>query len=41
MEYYKAIKVEVDKLLKANFIRSVDYLTWFSNVILVKKANGQ
>lgn len=28
-------------LLKANFIRSIDYPTWLFNVVLVKKANGQ
>lgn len=40
LECYEAIEAEVDKLLKANFIQSVDYLTWLSNVVLVKKANG-
>lgn len=35
------IKIEVDKLFKAEFIKSVDYLMWLSNVILVKKANKQ
>lgn len=37
---YKAIKVEVDKLLKANFIRRVDYPTYLSNIVLVKKLMG-
>lgn len=40
-ECYEAIKVKVNKLLKADFISSVDYLTWLSNVVLVKKANEQ
>lgn len=40
LERYETIKVEVDKLLKARFIRSVNYLMWLSNVMLVKKANG-
>lgn len=40
-ERYEAIKVEVDKLLKAGFVRSMDYPTWLSNVVLVKKDNGQ
>lgn len=38
-ERYEGIKVEVDKLLKAGFIKSVDYPTCLSNVVLVKKAN--
>lgn len=33
--------MEMDKLQKADFIRGVDYPTWLSNVVLVKKANGQ
>lgn len=41
LERYKAIKVEVDKLMKVDFIMSVDYLTWLTNVVLVKKANRQ
>lgn len=41
LEHYKAIKIKVDKLLKDGFIRSVDYLTWLSNMVLVKKANEQ
>lgn len=40
-EHYETIKVEVDKLLKAELIRRVDYLTWLSNVVMVKKANRQ
>lgn len=40
-ERYEAIKVEVDKLLKADFIRGVDYPTWLSNVVLIKKASRQ
>ena len=36
-----AIAEEVDKLLKAGFIREVNYPNWVSNVVLVKKANGR
>ncbi|XP_028120239.1 uncharacterized protein LOC114317675 [Camellia sinensis] len=35
------IVVELDKLLKAQFIRNVDYPRWLSNVILVRKNNGE
>ncbi|XP_014491680.1 uncharacterized protein LOC106754195 [Vigna radiata var. radiata] len=35
------IRGEVDKLLKAGFIRELTYPTWLSNVVMVKKANGQ
>lgn len=37
---YEAIKAKVNKLLKADSIRSVNYLTWLSNIVLVKKVNG-
>ena len=35
-------KAEADKLLSARFIEEVQYTTWLSNVVLVKKpmANG-
>ncbi|KAI0518944.1 hypothetical protein KFK09_006381 [Dendrobium nobile] len=36
----KAIEQEVDKLLKAEFIREVYYPTWLANVVMVKKASG-
>lgn len=32
---------EVDKLLKADFIKEVYYHAWLSNVVMVKKANGK
>ncbi|KAL5546344.1 hypothetical protein UlMin_006031 [Ulmus minor] len=35
-----AINTEVDKLLKADFIREANYPEWIANVVLVKKANG-
>jgi hypothetical protein len=31
----------VEKLLKAGFIREVDYPEWLANVVLVKKSNGK
>lgn len=39
LEWYETIGIEVDKLLKASFIRSIDYPMWLSNMMLVKKAN--
>ena len=40
-ERYEAISSEVEKLLKAEFIREVNYPGWISNVVLVEKANGK
>ncbi|KAH9714403.1 hypothetical protein KPL71_020650 [Citrus sinensis] len=40
-ERYEAINTEVEKLLKAGFIREAKYPEWISNVVLVKKANGK
>ena len=44
-EHRKVERVEVDKLLKANFIREVIFSTWLANVVMVKKkklmANGE
>jgi hypothetical protein len=37
----QAIEDEVQKLIKAEFIREVDYPEWLANVVLVKKANGK
>ncbi|KAL5577383.1 hypothetical protein UlMin_019082 [Ulmus minor] len=39
-ERYMAINTEVDKLIKADFIREANYPEWIANVVLVKKANG-
>jgi len=39
-ERRQAAKVETDKLLSAGFIEEAQYTTWLSNVVLVKKANG-
>jgi len=36
-----AAKAEADKLLNAGYIEEAHYITWLSNVVLVKKANGK
>ncbi|XP_074342778.1 uncharacterized protein LOC141680454 [Apium graveolens] len=36
-----AIEQEIDRLLEAKFIEPVQFPTWISNVILVKKHNGK
>jgi len=35
------INAEVDKLIRANFIREVQYPIWLANIIPVRKKNGQ
>ena len=40
-ERYEAINTEVEKLLRAGFIKEAKYPEWISNVVLVKKANGK
>ena len=40
-ERYEVINDEVEKLLRAGFIREVNYPEWISNVVLVKKANDK
>ncbi|XP_057444597.1 uncharacterized protein LOC130736831 [Lotus japonicus] len=40
-EKNKAVQVETEKLIKAQFIRKVQYPTWLANVVMVKKANGK
>ncbi len=40
-ERQRAAAEEVDKLLKAGFIREVSYPDWLANIVLVKKANGK
>ena len=39
-ERYMAINIEVDKLLKDDFIWEANYPDWIANVVLVKKTNG-
>ena len=29
------VKAELEKLLKANFIRAIDYVEWISNIVLI------
>lgn len=38
-EWNEIIASQVDDLLKAKFIREIQYLQWLSNIVLVKKAN--
>jgi hypothetical protein len=40
-EKTEAAKVEVHRLLEANFIEPVAYPTWLSNVVMVQKKNGK
>jgi hypothetical protein len=40
-ERVEAITVEVEKLLKAQFIEEVYYPDWLANVVLVNKSNGK
>jgi hypothetical protein len=40
-ERVEAIAVEVEKLLKAQFIQEVYYPDWLANVVMVKKSNGK
>ncbi|XP_057432163.1 uncharacterized protein LOC130724914 [Lotus japonicus] len=40
-EKNKAVQLETEKLIKARFIREVQYPTWLANVVMVKKANGK
>ncbi|KAK4398069.1 hypothetical protein Sango_1282400 [Sesamum angolense] len=40
-ERSQAIKEEVDKILKAGYIRSIEYPEWLANVVLVLKQNGK
>nr|ABF96190.1 retrotransposon protein, putative, Ty3-gypsy subclass [Oryza sativa Japonica Group] len=37
----QAIREELDKLLKAGFIREVLHLEWLANPVMVRKANGK
>lgn len=39
-EKTKASNAEVEKLLKAGFIREVRYSEWVSNVVMAAKKNG-
>jgi hypothetical protein len=39
-ERCETIRVEINKLLGAGFIRPVDYPSWLANPILVEKSDG-
>jgi hypothetical protein len=39
-ERRETIQLEVNKLLEAGFIRSVDYPNWLANPVLVEKSDG-
>ena len=39
--HVEVVEEEVDKLLEARAIREVNYPTWLSNTIVVKKKNGK
>jgi hypothetical protein len=39
-EKRETIRLEVNKLLEARFIRPVDYPRWLANLILVEKSDG-
>lgn len=36
-ETRKVVKNEVKKLMKADFIKEIRYLTWLANIVMVKK----
>jgi hypothetical protein len=40
LERRETIRIEVNKLLEAGFIRPVDYLSWLANPIFVEKPDG-
>jgi hypothetical protein len=40
-ERKKAIKQELEGIVKVGFIREIQYTTWLANFIMVKKANGK
>jgi len=40
-ERLKYLEEEMDKLLKAGFIREVQYPEWLANVVMVPKTNGK
>ncbi|KAL2506421.1 Uncharacterized protein Adt_22042 [Abeliophyllum distichum] len=41
LEKYDALKEDVGKLLRSNFIREAQYPKWVSNPVLVKKPSGK
>ncbi|XP_077223338.1 uncharacterized protein LOC143856943 [Tasmannia lanceolata] len=41
LERHQAIKEEVERLLKADFIREIQYPDWLANIVMVTKASGK
>lgn len=41
LEKQKIVEDQVSELLKARFIREIQYATWLANVVLVKKSSGK
>ena len=41
MIHIETVEEKVDRLLEARAIREVDYPTWLSNTVMVKKKNGK
>ena len=41
LERAQALEEEIEKMLKAGFIREVYYPDWLANVVMVKKSNGK
>ena len=41
LDRHQIIQAEVDKLLKAGFIREVKYSEWLANVVVVSKKGGK
>jgi hypothetical protein len=39
-ERHEIIRQELNKLFEAGFIRSIDYLSWLVNSVLVEKPDG-
>jgi len=40
-EWCQALSKEINRLLRANFIRETHYPEWLANPVLVKKKNGK
>lgn len=40
-ERYQVVQQEVVKLMAAQFIREINYSTWLSNMVMVKKPNDK
>ena len=40
-ELIPQIETKVNKLIKAGFIREVQYPEWITNIVSIKKKNGQ